>query len=223
MPTCETCVTQPATASTLDISGIECSTPGDWPPDRVGKALLRWLRYHFGAADRPTRPSLRGYVWTDDPSSPIQIDTLAAYKPASDGTRPALLVETGRQSEDPSARGIGFRRQGGPSNGPQYTIYAMTGVHAIFCIGGREGEVLELAREVFEEATAFCGVVGERLGLRRFYPSAQSERKRMPEHKDTWTVMVSFGYDYDLSQVVRPAAAPQLRDTFLALADPATT
>lgn len=219
MPTCPTCGVPATPTATLDASGIACRAAGDWVPDRVGKALLLWLRFHFGAAGRATRPALKPYVWTDSPASPLHIGTLAEYQPAVDGVRPCLLVERGDQREDPAARGIGWNRLGGQAAGPRYVVVPKTGTHVVFCVGGREGEVDEFAREVENEADAFCRAVAERLGLRRFYCTSVGRRQKLSEHKDTWTSPVFFGYDYDVSQTVQPAGSPTLRDTFLALAD----
>lgn len=207
--------------SEIDISGFPgCPTQPDWVPQRVTKSLVLWCQFHFSNANLITRQCLKGYVWVDDNSSPINIGTLAEYQPAKDGGRPTLLIERGEQQLQSNAATIGLQYHGLNSNlGVKQYNFPCTGQHVIFCVGGREGEADELAAEVLNESIAYCGIVGERLNLRRFRPVGIAQRQQLQDHKETWAVPVHYLYEYDITAQVQPTHVGQLRDAYLSIAN----
>lgn len=207
--------------SQLDLSQLPgCPVPPEWRPVTVSKALVQWCRFHFSNADLIKRDCLKGYIWIDSNATPINIGTLAEYKPASDGTRPSVLVERADQQLQSAASTIGLRTLGGTQHiGSVPTVYPVQGNHVVFCIGGREREADELAAEVLEESIAYCSIVAERLHLRRFRPVGVGARQQLKDHKETWAVPVYFSYDYDITTLATPSHTASLRDTYLNIAN----
>lgn len=221
-PSCPTCSDAGGDLATVDLSGVACSETPDWPPSRLGRALLLWLRYRFGAPERITRPALRTAIWTPEPGSPLVIATLAEYDPARDGTRPALLVERSDQDLDLRPLSIGMQRHGAQ---PNSIVAPLVGQHVIFCLGGREGEADAYAAEIFVDLVAFCNIVASRLGFRRLRPYKVGTRRKLEEYKEIWAVPIFIQYEYDYTTDVRPAAesSATIQRTYISIASAAAS
>lgn len=211
---CETCGTDYQNGGALDLGALPlCETGASAAPaDRVTRLLLTWLRFHFSSAGLISDPALRARIWRSDASTPIVIDTLARYDPASDnGGNPCLLVERSDQQRYGDAETIAGVT-GGLGAGTGYETWTpMIGTHAVFCTGGREGEAEALAAEVFLEASGFCvEVLASGLApFLRFRPTGVAARRPLPGPKEIWTVPVMFEYHYVIKQLItRPTAPP---------------
>jgi len=189
---------RPGAAPKLDTSSAGANIqprPSNGPQwSLLTPAFIRILQYHFGDASRIEDPYLVGRVWTNQPSSPIVITSLAEWKPDQSNQRPALLVDRLQQMRDPSKNLIG----GGQFQGVRPDNYAlfMVGSHVIHVVGGREGEADVLAKEVGRELSRFANILAPKLCLNRLRYQETGKRTELTEHKQIYTVPVIMTYEY---------------------------
>ncbi len=200
--------------SILDRSQLPACGVGTLFPDRFTVAMLRWLRYHFGSADRIVDPALKDRVYTADDTNinGLHIGTLAEYTPAEDSFRPCLLIEANDQDIAQQGQTLGQKRFGGTED---RVVTPMTGSHVVFCLGGREGEAAVLASEVMQDAAAFIQVISERVGATRLRMTKRGRRQQLLEYKDVWTVPVFFEYQWVIESLVTPQGVSDLRNIIL--------
>lgn len=197
---------RPGAAPTLSVSGSGLAAGQQIQPAwlRITAAIVRVLRWHFGAAGRIEHPDLADRVWTaDQEQSPIQIASLAEWKPANAGQRPAVLVDRLDQEKDVARRLIGNQYQGVR---PGYLWWLKTGSHVVHCLGGREGEVDVLAWEVERDLARFANVIREAVCLHRFDVVTIKKRTQLDDEHGThhYTVPVVCTYGYEETARVFP-------------------
>lgn len=204
-----------AAQPTLSLSAIGATGPSaQYPPLRVFETLLKWLRYHFADAANIVYPDLQGRVWTDTDSTPIVIQSLAEFDPAKTAERPAVLVQPyGVAPVEP--RSINNQRLGGCGVGNTRQLYARLwkGRFLVHCVGGREGEAFLLAAEVADELDGYAPVVRPALCLERLEMVGIDQRRRLEEHKDTWTMPVGLEYAFWRSREITPLDAADITGT----------
>lgn len=191
-------------APTLDVTAAGLELNRTWQPGwvRMTPVLVKWIRYHFSLATRIEHPDLVGRVWTDQPSTPIFISSLAEWAPNTAGQRPCVLVDRLDQVKDTSKRGIGDQLMGIK---PGKFAHFMQGRHVVHCLGGREGETDLLAWEVWRELTRFAPVLRERLCLTQLIITGIGKRIQLTaETKEHYTVPIEMSYAYQESWIVNP-------------------
>lgn len=168
--------------------------PSDGPQwSLLTPAIVRLLQHHFSVATQIEAVNLISRVWTNQPSSPIVITSLAEWKPEQSNQRPALLVDRLEQGRDMGKQTIGDQFQGvRPGN---FSVF-MQGQHVVHIVGGREGEADTLAKEVWRELLRFGPQLACRLGLNRFRAIGVGKRQELTEHKQIYAVPVLMAYDY---------------------------
>ena len=195
---------RPGAAPQLDVPTVGFDDQGNLYPIyyAMTEMIVRWLRYHFSAATRIEYPSLTDRVWTTDQErSPIQITSLAEWKPTNANQRPAILIDRQEQEKDMNVRSIGDQLHGIKPGAYQHFV---NGQHVVHCLGGREGEAETLAAEVWRELVRFAPVARERLCLWRFLPVRVGKRTQLDEHKEVYTVPVICIYSYSEAWKIRP-------------------
>lgn len=160
---------------------------------RITPALVRILQAHFSVATQIEDPNLVARVWTNQPSSPIVISSLAEWNPGTANNRPAILVDRLEQNRDQAKAIIGDQQQGVRPG--SYAVF-MTGAHVVHAIGGREGEADILAKEIWRELAKFAPIIAPRLCLNRMRVMGVGKRTELTEHKQIYTVPVAVVYDY---------------------------
>ena len=205
-----------AATPTLSLTAIGATGPSSqYPPLRVFEVLLNWLRYHFADASRIVYPDLRGRVWTDADSTPIVLQSLAEFDPNKTAERPAVLVQPYGVTPADQRRPINNQLLGGCGVGNTRQVFARLwkGRFLLHCVGGREGEGLLLAAEVAEELDGFAPVVRPALCLERLEMVGVDTRRRLEEHKDTWTTPVGLEYAFWRSREITPLDAADITGT----------
>lgn len=179
---------------------------------RVHEGLLKWMRYHFADPTRIATPNLVERVWTDEPSTPLIIASLAEYNPEQASGRPALLVQMNRQTPDPQRRSIDHRPMGGCGTGEAALVHTRFwyGQHTIHCVAGAEGEALLLATEIADEIDFFAHIVRPGWCLHRLELTGIGERRKLEEYKETWSVPVGLHYGYARSAILEPRGVAPL-------------
>lgn len=195
---------RPGAAPILDTGEVRFTTFAATQPIwlRITDALLRWLRFHFGAASRIEYPNLVDRVWTDNESSKIVIASLAEWRPTQTDERPALLVDRLDQETDMNTRPIGPQYQGVRQG---YFTDFMIGRHVVHCLGGREGEAEYLASEVWRELKRFAPIAREYLCLYRFLPERIMKRRQLSdEHREHYACSIPVFYGYQEAWRLHP-------------------
>lgn len=189
---------RPGAAPVLDTGAVRFSTFAVTQPIwvRMTDVLLRWLRYHFGAASRIEYPSIVDRVFVDGESSPITIASLAEWKPTESDKRPAILVDRLDQETDLANRPIGIQYQGVREG---YHTDFMRGQHVVHCLGGREGEAEYLAAEVWRELKRFAPIAQKYLCLYRFMPERIMKRRQLDEYREHYVASIPVFYYYEES------------------------
>lgn len=209
---------RPGHLATLQVSAVTSGLlDHDWPPLKMTKAMLNWMRYHFGETSRIAHPDLKDRVWVDNESTPILIQSLAEYSPNVANLRPAILVD--RLEQKPYARTLDTRRIGGCGYGTAEKQYQQhwIGQHVLYCVGGREGEAELLAGEVFKEIFGFCKVLRVPLCLEKFDVLPVPKRTKIEEFKETWSTPVGIEYGYVMSSRAYELDVAQLAKVNLTL------
>lgn len=202
---------------TLSASGAGFTTLGGQQPAwyHLTEALVRWLRYHFSAANRIEYPALVGRVWTANRElSPILVSSLAEWNPQESQKRPAILVDRLDQEKDMTRRAIGDQWHGVR---PDNYWHLMTGQHVVYCLGGQNLEAEVLAAEVWRELVRFAPVARRHLCLMRFLPVKVGRRVQIPEHREHYASPVVCVYGYEETWRLYPideAAVAAIRATF---------
>lgn len=188
------------TATGAKLDALSCIQPAYMV---LTTAIVGWLRYHFGAESRIEYEPLKSRVYTplNMESSPIQIMSLAEWKPTTAGQRPCILVDRLDQDKDMLNRPIGEQFQGVRMG---YFGNFWIGQHVVHCVGGREGEAELLAAEVLRDLERFAPVVRERLNLLRLTTLKVGKRRQIEEYKEHFSVPVPVVYGYQNAWTVRP-------------------
>jgi hypothetical protein len=194
---------RPGAEPRLSVSGAGLTTTNgaDQPIYvRMTNALTRVLRYGFGAASRIEYPDLVDRVWVEGESSPIQISSLAEWRPASASARPAILIDRLDQDHDVTHRAIGDQYQGVK---PGAFSWLVTGAHAAHCIGGRDGEAEILGAQVWRNLKRWAPIIRQSLCLVRFLPVKIGRRAQIAEFKQHYvvSVIVTYGY-WEASRII---------------------
>lgn len=199
---------RPGAAPQLDASATGLNTNSCSQPAylRMTPGLLSVLRYHFSAASRIEYANLADRVYTPGArdSSPIQISSLAEWKPDSANQRPAVLVDRLDQDKDMQNRGIGDQFMGVRQG---HYAHFMIGAHVVHNLGGRDGEAEVLAAEVWRCLSRFAPAIREKTNLLRFLPVKIGKRvqiKEPSEQREHYSIPIVCMYGYEEAWRVTP-------------------
>jgi hypothetical protein len=172
----------------------------------INNLFLRILIKHFAEVDEDgelinvTNPNLVDLKFTGDPStSKIRIALNTVYDFASSLTMPALIIKRGGIK---SARiGIGdsvnFQESSdGETQSVEY-VRTITGSHSILVISALDGEVEELATEVFDLLTRLSPAIRAVYPFFDFQIEEMSEVQLADEGGNKFVVGINVSYAYE--------------------------
>jgi len=169
--------------------------------------LVGVLRQHFGTQAAIEDPAMFNRVWTNAPSSPITIASLAEWKPQDTQQRPAIYVDRLEQTVDMSKRSVGNQLHGLM---PAFYNTIFDGSHVVHCLGGREGEAELLAHEVWRQLHEFAPQIQKELCLLRFLPVKVGKRVQFQSTTEQYSVPIEIIYGYQETWRIKNLSESQL-------------
>lgn len=107
--------------------------------------ILGLLREHFGNPTAIVDPMLQRYVWSNDDTTRIMIETCTNEALTRLQTRPAVLIR--RNAIRPKREGLDDEiKKTGAEQGREYVV-TLHGSHTVFCLSGKPGHAEVLANE----------------------------------------------------------------------------
>lgn len=184
-------------------------------PRMLSGVLMRMLKQHFADPDLILTPSLRQYVYNDDPlKSKIRIVKSTLFDPATAGQFPALVVkrlplQSQRHSIGDRTVGVGANTRDEQMRGITQHSRFITGAHRVFCIAEAEAESEDLAQEVFDFFSFLSPAVVSHLPFHDFAVIAMGEQGDLDDASAVG-VPVDIAYAYEYAWIIQEIA-PRLK------------
>lgn len=189
--------TPSVTLSTID-ADCDRSSFAYWKSHKLTEVLIRWMRHHFGSANRIENGNLKSRLWVAGETTPIIIGSPAEWNPNNANLRPAVLIEAQEQQPGPQ-NGIDERLMGGGGIEAMELRYVSfwQGSHIVYCLGGQEGEVLALWSEVLRELHQFQSQMRAALDLMSLKVAGSGRRVKIDVgSKSEWMIPIVLSYKY---------------------------
>ena len=107
--------------------------------------ILGLLREHYGNPTAIVDPMLQRYVWRNDDTTHIMIETCTNEALTRIQMRPAILIR--RNTIRPKREGLDDEiKKTGPEQSREYVV-TLHGSHTVFCLSGKPGHAEVLANE----------------------------------------------------------------------------
>jgi hypothetical protein len=180
-------------------------------PLGITTILTKLLTTHFSDPDTIMSPSLKQYVWSQDPQvSKLRITQATRFDPRSTGQFPALVIKRGNQVSERKVLG-----DQGDSEDPRWAetgevpyLRFMQGEHQVFAVAEVDGEAEDLGIEVFEALTYLSPQILGAYMFMNFEVVGLSELGLLEEMGNKVGTSVSIRYAYELAWTLAPLAPP---------------
>lgn len=165
---------------------------------------------HFADPSFIATPELAHLVWKTGETSPILIESVHRWVPASTERRPAVIVK--RNAYSNRRVGIGDRLMMPllSSNGAAHYATFWVGSHTLFCIGGSGAQAELLGAEVQRELHHFAPVFQRALNLHKLQVVDVGGVSEVEEAQENFVVPITIGYAFEDLWVIRQES-PTLR------------
>lgn len=173
-------------------------------PFEITGIFIRLLQFHFGSADRILSPNLKGYVWTDSPStSAIQIAPDYSSDIRQESKKPGLFVQRGEIgiAPVPTLAGANISVWSQVTGAPTEITTSnqrfkfLQGTHAVLCEGMTGTEAELLAEEVFLRFLYFSPIFESDFHFHSLdFKGMTQVQKRENTTIPTYVAGVSFGW-----------------------------
>lgn len=163
-----------------------------------------WLINHFGDPAKIVLPSLKKCVWKNNPQTGITIESVTTWDPRQTQNRPALVLKRGSWRR--IKLGIGDKYMGVDATGQHYMSNWWQGTHTVFCLASQDGEVEQLASEVFQELNEFADPVRRHTGMKNLAVAEAGEVSILEESTQHFVVPINLVYAVEESWILRQEA-----------------
>lgn len=198
------------TQSTVDISYL-CEN--GWQPLLITGFLRDFLIRQWAAPVNIVTPELKQYLWREDKTSGILIESVFRYRPELAEKRPAIMIK--RNSFKSMQTGIGGQVFGGgmatyENEKGAISRYAtlFIGSHTLFCIHGTGASTEMLASEVTNHLTECLFPIRQHLGLRQFSVAEVGAIQEIQESNENYVVPITVGWCYEHVWELREVSMP---------------
>ena len=175
-----------------------------WQPLLLTGLFRDMFIRHFSAEDSIRANDLKQFIWKEDASSGIVIESVYRWRGDLVEKRPAILVK--RNAYRQSRLGINDAVMGAGTSGSLYknergAIHLHTvnwvGSHTIFCIHGTGASCEILASEVVDELTMFAPPIRQQLLLMDFQVTEVGAISELEEASENYVIPVTVGWVYN--------------------------
>ncbi len=196
--------------STIDVSYL-CER--GWQPLLITGFFRDLLIRQWSNPDNITSPEMKQYLWSDQLTSGILIESVFRYKPETVEKRPAIMIK--RNSFRNIPIGINGLINGAGANQyltergaiEQYaTLFA--GSHTFFCIHKSGAAVEILASELLGHLVAAIPPIRRTLGLRQFAVTEVGDINELEESTENFVVPLTVGWCYEHTWELREESLP---------------
>jgi hypothetical protein len=173
-----------------------------WQPLLITGFLRDLLVRQWANPQNIVSPEMKQYVWSEQASSGILIESVHRYRADLVEKRPAIMIKRN------SFRNIqlGFA---GLNNGAGIAAYPnekgaisrhqtlFVGSHTLFCIHGTGASAEILASEVMSHLVACLYPIRRHLGLRQFSVTEVGAIQELEESNENYVIPITVGWGYE--------------------------
>lgn len=196
--------------STVDLSFL-CDN--GWQPLLITGFLRDLLIRQWADKTNISSPELQQYLWREDKTSGILIESVHRYRDDLVEKRPAILIK--RNSFRNIQTGFGGQIFGGGMVAYENEKGAISrhttlfvGSHTLFCIHGTGASTELLAGEVIGQVLASITPVRKYLGLRQFSVTEVGAIQELEESTENYVVPISISWCYEHVWEMREVSLP---------------
>jgi hypothetical protein len=150
------------------------------------------LTRHFQSENIQSR-DLANYIWRDDMTTGILIESIHRWRGDLAEKRPAILIKRNQYSNTRMTVGD---QAGTDAQGNRQYVTWWTGSHTLFCIHASGASAEVLATEVQREITQFAPVILQTLGLFRLVVTDVGAISEIEEAKESFVIPVNVTWAY---------------------------
>jgi len=150
------------------------------------------LTRHFQPENIQSR-DLANYIWRDDMTTGILIESIHRWRGDLAEKRPAILIKRNQYSNTRMTVGD---QAGTDAQGNRQYVTWWTGSHTLFCIHASGASAEVLATEVQREITQFAPVILQTLGLFRLVVTDVGAISEIEEAKESFVIPVNVTWAY---------------------------
>ena len=150
------------------------------------------LTRHFQPENIQSR-DLANYIWRDDMTTGILIESIHRWRGDLAEKRPAILIKRNQYSNTRMTVGD---QAGTDEQGNRQYVTWWTGSHTLFCIHASGASAEVLATEVQREITQFAPVILQTLGLFRLVVTDVGAISEIEEAKESFVIPVNVTWAY---------------------------
>ena len=150
------------------------------------------LTRHFQPENIQSR-DLANYIWRDDMTTGILIESIHRWRGDLAEKRPAILIKRNQYSNTRMTIGD---QAGTDAQGNRQYVTWWTGSHTLFCIHASGASAEVLATEVQREITQFAPVILQTLGLFRLVVTDVGAISEIEEAKESFVIPVNVTWAY---------------------------
>jgi hypothetical protein len=194
-----------------------------WQPLLLTGLFRDMFIRHFSAEESIRANDLKQFVWKDDASSGILIESVYRWRGDLVEKRPAILVK--RNAYRQTRLGINDNVMGMGTSGALYenergaiSLHTVNwvGSHTIFCIHGTGASCEILATEVVDELTMFTPAIRQYLSLMDFQVTEVGAISELEEASENYVIPVTVGWVYNKTWELKQDSLP-LREVVINL------
>ena len=184
-----------------------------WQPLLLTGFLRDTLARQWSDPQNILAPELKQFIWSEDDTSGILIESVTRFRADSLEKRPAIMIK--RNSYRPLSLGIGNKIHGVGENAyatqkGAHTRYLLQfiGTHTLFCIGGSGASTEILATEVLNNFVEFAIPLQRHLNLKTFTVSEVGALHKLDEAKENFVVPITLSWCYEHTWELRHESLP---------------
>jgi len=194
-----------------------------WQPLLLTGLFRDMLIRHFASEETIRADDLKQFIWKEDATSGIVIESVHRWRGDLVEKRPAILVK--RNAYRQTRLGINDEVMGAGTSGALYpnergaiSLHTVnwTGSHTIFCIHGTGASCEILASEVVDELTMFAPAIRQYLSLVDFQVTEVGAINELEEASENYVIPVTVGWVYNKTWELKLESLP-LREVVMSL------
>ena len=177
-------------------------------PYIITGVFLQFTRSHFFSADNIVNDKLKGYLWSDDVDSRVQIEPSYKWEPTHVQQRPGIFfkreqVDVNSNFAMNSGQHTSHMNLNGNHTGADFTNFIQGG-HSILCVAGTAAEAENIGFEIFFRYLEYQNPLKKEANLGTLNVIGISAVKKVDENKENWLVSINlswiYSYDWTLYQ-----------------------
>lgn len=187
------------TQSTVNVSYL-CEN--GWQPLLITGFLRDLLVRQWSDATNIISPEMKQYLWSEEQSSGILIESVYRFRADLVEKRPAIMIkrnsfrnmQTGFAGQMQGLGTVAYENEKGAIS-RHTTLFV--GSHTLFCIHGTGASTEILATEVMHHLVACLWPIRRHLGLRQFSVTEVGAIQEIEESNENYVVPITVGWGYE--------------------------